>query len=151
MELQTIFYRQCAVTISFCRCTKIPLLHTGRLSAYHFKTNDTGKLCLATILRCKENSPKTSCIFLDQKKLAYIIAVPWLDGSSGATIIVLVKHVDTSDSSRLALQSPVFTICTTSLTFNNSTFCPHSIFMCFVWIWAQTAIISLYSHNWLVL
>ena len=32
----------------------------------------------------------------------------------------------------------------------NSTFCPHSIFMCFVWIWEQTAIISLYSINWLV-
>ena len=32
----------------------------------------------------------------------------------------------------------------------NSTFCPHSVFMCFVWIWEQTAIISLYSINWLV-
>ena len=42
------------------------------------------------------------------------------------------------------------TICTTSLTFNNSTFCPHSVFMCFVWIWEQTAIISLYDINWLV-
>ena len=42
------------------------------------------------------------------------------------------------------------TICTTSLTFNNSTFCPHSVFMCFVWIWEQTAIISLYSFKWLV-
>ena len=42
------------------------------------------------------------------------------------------------------------TICTASLTFNNSTFCPHSVFMCFVWIWEQTAIISLYSINWLV-
>jgi hypothetical protein len=31
----------------------------------------------------------------------------------------------------------------------NSTFCPHSVFMCFVWIWGQTAIISLYSINWL--
>ena len=31
-----------------------------------------------------------------------------------------------------------------------STFCPHSVFMCFVWIWEQTAIISLYSINWLV-
>jgi hypothetical protein len=34
---------------------------------------------------------------------------------------------------------------TTSLTFTNSTFCPHSVFMCFVWIWEQTAIISLYN------
>jgi len=36
----------------------------------------------------------------------------------------------------------VVTICTGSLTFSNSTFCPHSVFMCFVWIWEQTAIIS---------
>jgi len=42
------------------------------------------------------------------------------------------------------------TICTASLTFNNSTFCPHSVFMCFVWISEQTAIMSLYSINWLV-
>jgi hypothetical protein len=33
------------------------------------------------------------------------------------------------------------------LTFTNSTFCPHSVF---VWIWEQTAIISSYSINWLV-
>jgi hypothetical protein len=44
----------------------------------------------------------------------------------------------------------VVTICTASLTFNNSTFCPHSVFMCFVWIWELIAIISLYSINWLV-
>ena len=44
----------------------------------------------------------------------------------------------------------VVTICTASLTFNNSTFCTHSVFMCFVWIWEQTAIISLYSIDWLV-
>jgi len=32
----------------------------------------------------------------------------------------------------------------------HSTFCPHSQFMFFVWIWEQTAIISLYSIDWLV-
>ena len=42
------------------------------------------------------------------------------------------------------------TICTTSLTFSNSTFCPHTVFMCFVWISEQTAIISLYNVHWLV-
>ena len=42
------------------------------------------------------------------------------------------------------------TICTASLTFSNSTFYPHSVFMCFVWIWEQTAIIALHSINWLV-
>jgi len=41
----------------------------------------------------------------------------------------------------LTLCRPVVTICTTSLTFNNSTFCPHSVFICFVWIWKRTAII----------
>jgi len=33
------------------------------------------------------------------------------------------------------------------LALQNSTFCPHSVFMCFVWISEQTAIISLYSIN----
>ena len=50
----------------------------------------------------------------------------------------------------LTLYSPVVTICTVSLTFSNSTFCPHIVFMCFVWIWEQTATISLYHINWLV-
>ena len=42
------------------------------------------------------------------------------------------------------------TICTASLTFRISTFFPHTVFICFVWIWEQTAIISLYSINWVV-
>ena len=37
-----------------------------------------------------------------------------------------------------------------SLTCTNSTFCPHSVFTCFVWIWEQTTILSLYTINWLV-
>jgi hypothetical protein len=44
----------------------------------------------------------------------------------------------------------VVTLCTASLTLTNSSFCPHSVFMCFVWISEQTAIISLYNINWLV-
>ena len=35
-------------------------------------------------------------------------------------------------------------------TLRHCAFCPHSVFVCFVWIWEQTAIISLYSINWLV-
>ena len=46
--------------------------------------------------------------------------------------------------------SLLVTIRTASLTFSNSTFCPHSVFMCFVWISKQTAVISLYSINRLV-
>jgi hypothetical protein len=44
----------------------------------------------------------------------------------------------------------VVTICTTSLTFTDSTFCPHSVFLYVIWIWEQATIISLYSINWLV-
>jgi len=44
----------------------------------------------------------------------------------------------------------VVTICTTSSTFSNSTFSPHSVFMCSVWISEQTAIISQHNINWLV-
>ena len=50
----------------------------------------------------------------------------------------------------LTLYSPMVTICTTTLTLNNSTFCPHNVFLCFIWIWEQTAIISVYSISWLV-
>jgi len=32
----------------------------------------------------------------------------------------------------------------------NYKFCPHSVFMCLIWIWEKTAIISLYSISWLV-
>ena len=41
--------------------------------------------------------------------------------------------------------------CTTIFNITFCTFCPRTIFMCFVWIWEQTAIISLYSINWLFL
>ena len=62
-----------------------------------------------------------------------------------------IQHEPTGFYNRdLTLYSPVVTICTASLTFNNSRFCPHTVFMCFVWIWEQTAIISLYNINWLV-
>jgi hypothetical protein len=38
----------------------------------------------------------------------------------------------------------------TILTSISSTLCPHSVFMCFVWIREQRAIISLYNSNWFV-
>ena len=48
------------------------------------------------------------------------------------------------------LYSQVVTICTTSLTFTILRSAHTAVFMCFVWISEQTAIISLYSINWLV-
>jgi hypothetical protein len=34
--------------------------------------------------------------------------------------------------------------------YNSRMFCPHSVFVCFVWISEQIAIISLFNINWLV-
>ena len=70
--------------------------------------------------------------------------------SEQTVIISLYNYLTGFYNRDLTLYSPVVTICTTSVTFNNSTFCPHSVFMCFVWISEQTAIISLYNINWLV-
>ena len=58
-----------------------------------------------------------------------------------------------SNIANLVLYIPVVIIRTyvpPGLTFVYPAFCPHSVFVCFVWVWEQTAIISLYSINWLV-
>ena len=55
-----------------------------------------------------------------------------------------------NERTKRTFESRAISLCTASLTPNNSTFCPHSVFMCFEWIWEQTAIISLYSIDWLV-
>jgi len=49
----------------------------------------------------------------------------------------------------LSLQAQWLVYVPTGLTLKNSTFCPHSVFMCLVCISEQTAILYLYSANWL--
>jgi hypothetical protein len=49
-----------------------------------------------------------------------------------------------------AVSTPTLQLTALSVSATNSTFCPHSVFMCFVWISERTAIISLYSVNCLV-
>ena len=48
------------------------------------------------------------------------------------------------------IQSLFLILCTTRFNIKNSTFCSHSVFACSVCISEQTAIISLYSSDWLV-
>jgi len=64
-----------------------------------------------------------------------------------------LQHAPTSTQRRIFHnpESPVLPIYTIRFTVKTHTFCPHSVFMCFVWIWELTAIISLYSINWLFL
>ena len=52
---------------------------------------------------------------------------------------------DCFDNRDLTFYCTVVTICTDSLTFNISTFCPRSVFMYCVWISEQTAVIPLYN------
>ena len=90
----------------------------------------------------------TQCIYVFCVDLRtnsdYFPTQQWLTGFYNRDGECLLRGTD------FMCQIAVITICTTSLTFNNSTLCPHSVFMCFVWISEQTAIISLYSINWLV-
>jgi len=51
----------------------------------------------------------------------------------------------------LNFYTSVVTMCTTCLCFSYSNYYQLSVLLCFVWIWEQTAIISLYNIKWLVL
>jgi len=57
---------------------------------------------------------------------------------------------DMSEDGNFGLSKPSGHYMYHQFNIHNSTFCPHSALMCFVWIWEQTAIISLYSIDWLV-
>jgi hypothetical protein len=49
-------------------------------------------------------------------------------------ISLLYSYVNHLKHSGHYMYRTVVTICIARLTFNNSTFCPHSAFVCFVWI-----------------
>jgi len=116
--------------------TQLAALHHVRrhVAGRHVPTGNCGQLCGAQLFRCKY-------YFTDTK--------------TGQTHTH--THTSAVKLTQLTFQSPVVTICTaqwslyvphtghymyrtvvtirtTSLTFTNSTFCPHSEFMCFVWI-----------------
>ena len=84
-------------------------------------------------------------------------------GTEGVAVCEII-HNHTKSSGHYMCRT-VVTICTAQwslyvphsghymyrqFNFHNCTFCPHSVFMCFVWISEQTAIISLYNINLLV-
>ena len=74
----------------------------------------------------------------------------WLNILIKVHLLVCHKSIKHSlINGRLAQSSYRLLYVPADLTFSNSTFCPHSVFMCFVWISEQTTIISLYSINWL--
>jgi len=63
----------------------------------------------------------------------------------------LLTIIGLFDKGLCSVESAQWSLCVPPvLTFTYSTFFPHSVFMCFVWISEKTAIISLYSINRLV-
>ena len=76
------------------------------------------------------------CIYWDARRAALLNCAVTQDGRhTAARWSLYVPH------SGHYMYRTVVTICTASLTFNYSTFYPHTVFMCFVWISEQTAII----------
>ena len=84
----------------------------------------------------------------------------WLSGAWGWPLTSIYCG---TKKTRKAASQHVFTACCLTLQIPVVTYtyhqvyhstvqssAPHSVFVCFVWIWEQTAIISLYNINWLV-
>jgi len=85
----------------------------------------------------------------------YVLHKHWIyvfcvDLRTNSDYLLIQHHITDFYNRGFILYSPVVTICTVSLTFINSKFCPQTLFLCFVWIWEQTAVISLYTIKLLV-
>jgi hypothetical protein len=79
----------------------------------------------------------------DRAGTKYFLGGIWTQGMSSEGQVHISKQCrDGAFTAHWLRDAPI------GLTFNNCTFCRHCIY--FVWIWKQTAIISLYSINWLV-
>jgi len=84
------------------------------------------------------------------KSVAVSHSGPWPLYSASFTnssLLSVIKCYITLDTNICQLSKAQWSLYTTSLTFNSSMFCPHSVF---VWIPEQPMIIPLYSINWLV-
>ena len=78
-------------------------------------------------------------------RMSFTYILNWLQEDYKEMFIESVKWIR-----HLNFWSPRWNYLEPDLTFSNSTFCPLRVFLCFVWISEQTAIISLYNINWLV-
>jgi hypothetical protein len=73
-----------------------------------------------------------------------------LRGSENKKRLLPYKTLTGLYECELTLCITLVTICIIGLTFNYSTFCSHSVFMYFAWIWENRAFIFRYLINWLV-
>jgi hypothetical protein len=59
-----------------------------------------------------------------------------------------MRICDISEVFSQSLSKHVYTVCGQNV--RRGTYATHSVWLSIVWIWAQTALLSLYSINWLV-
>jgi hypothetical protein len=98
------------------------------------------------LLNISGDSERTLC--LRNIHPSYTASRPWWLQSSRSPQWDRQFHMSSTDMSSPSQHSGYYMY--HQFNIHNSTFCPHSVFMCFVWIWEQTANISLYKSNWLV-
>jgi hypothetical protein len=118
------------------------------VSGQHIGENGTDNLS-----RIAGSCQATLCNIPDGRR-AHTAAGPWNHvNSDSVTRSVQLLKLQTLYSSPLfcyASEAKWLLSEHPDLKFKNPTFCPHSVFVCFVWISEQTAIISLHSIKWLV-
>jgi hypothetical protein len=136
------FVSMCYCVVLLCYCVVV-LCHCVVLWSGIVLCCTDVLLCYCVVLLCIGLFCNIVIWLWDVCTLVYLLCkfVCWR--YSGGEVATCALHVIAQWS--LYVPTVVVTICTVSLTFINSTFCPHSVFMCFVWIWEQTAIISLYN------
>ena len=109
---------------------------------------------------CSEDSwpSKSTCVLLTVRTLSscrnikYNLKLFYLKSDRSKNLLqdrfgaVTSEHLE----KLVEIYNTVVTIRTKSFNIHKFYFCPHSVFLCFVWISEQTAIISPRSINWLV-
>ena len=87
------------------------------------------------VIICTNNLTFKFSNFCPQSEFRFFV---WV--SEQTEIFIYTNLIDWCYNIDLTHYIPVVTICTTSLKFNNSTFCPYSEFIFLVWISVQTEI-----------
>jgi hypothetical protein len=117
--------------------------HQLQFDTFQSEWNHVPSLLKYQALRISKQVPVTAqCVAVSRETLYKPT------GGCGLGLAWLLPCAETGIGN--SLSGTLVKVYTTCSYIVKSTLGPHSVFMCFVWIWEQTAIISLYSINWLV-
>jgi len=113
-------------------------------------SNTTFWFCYVVLLLCVCVYSAMLCYFCTW--MCVCVCVFCIENTIQISILMstILRDIIPLSSSGHYMYRTVVTICTTSLTFTIPRSAHTAVFVCFVWISEQTAIISLYNINWLV-